>query len=262
MRRTFVFSSILVLTILLTPHRSAQAASSNAQFEQYLSELQNSPDDQELRKKIIQWVHSMKHKPATPDDFDRYMDRGGEAFKEAKSVGDYNDAVEEFKKATLAAPWMGNAYYNLGLAQEKAGDHAGAVRSFKLYLAVSPNGSDAKKVKSTINKIEYKAEKARKEKAQRLQTWEGKWSEWTMGNPAGSCLITKDPDSGSYKITVGSRSTYDLTVKEGHIHWEDANGMWDFDFDLSQDGMSATGVGNSPRQNIVNQAFELKRVVE
>ena len=116
------------------------------------------------------------------------MARGFAAFKDAKSVSDYKDAVVEFEKATLAAPWYADAYYNLGQACAKAEDYAGASASFKLYLLAAPGAKDAADAKILMYEMEYKQEKANKEQsatqanaqrlaeAQRLvETFRGTW---------------------------------------------------------------------------------------
>jgi tetratricopeptide (TPR) repeat protein len=85
------------------------------------------------------------------------MVRGIAAFKAAQSVADYQDAVTEFTQATLAAPWYGDAYYNLGVAQDKAEQYDSALRSLKLALLASPGSKD---IKDLTYKVEYRAEQA------------------------------------------------------------------------------------------------------
>jgi len=130
---------------------------------QYVADLQKSPNDYALREKIIRHVQTMKPAPAVPDEAKRYLSRGIAAMKEAKSKDEFSDAAKEFEKATLSAPWFANAYYNLGVAQDKAGAYANAIRSLKLYLLASPDAKDAEAVKGLIYEIEYRQEKAAKE---------------------------------------------------------------------------------------------------
>jgi tetratricopeptide (TPR) repeat protein len=85
------------------------------------------------------------------------MVRGTAAFKGAKSVADYRDAAKEFEQATHAAPWYGDAYLNLGVAQDKAENYEGALRSLKLALLALPND---KEIKALIYEVEYRKEKA------------------------------------------------------------------------------------------------------
>jgi len=159
----------ICLTALLTPILifvfifAVQAQSPQETLTRYLSDIQKSPADYALREKIIRHVQTMKPAPAIPEEAERHMARGGAAVKGAKSEKDFQDAVSEFEKASLAAPWLAAAYYNLGIARDKAGMYADAIKSLKLYLLANPNASDTKAVKNLIYEIEYRQEKAAKE---------------------------------------------------------------------------------------------------
>ena len=124
-----------------------------------LSELQVNPDDLKLREEIIVYVQGTKAKPKIPDEAERYLVRGQAAFKEAQDAVGYNAAIAEFDKAALIAPWVGNIYYNLGLAQKMAGKYEAAILSLKLYLLASPTASDSQAVKDSIYAIEYRSER-------------------------------------------------------------------------------------------------------
>jgi Tfp pilus assembly protein PilF len=95
---------------------------------------------------------------AVSEEARRHMDRGQAAVEMANAPEDYEAAIKEFKQAISLAPDWPAPYYNLGLAQEKAGKFREAVTSFEQYLRLAPNASDAKMVKSLITKLEYKAE--------------------------------------------------------------------------------------------------------
>ena len=141
----------------------AQPANPQQTLNQYISDLQKNPNDYALREKIIKLVQEMKQKPAISREAERFMNRGAAAVKIAKDANDFKDAVAEFEKATLSAPWLANAYYNLGVAQDKAGLYAAAIRSLKLYVLAEPNAPDIRSVEKLIDEIEYKQEKAAKE---------------------------------------------------------------------------------------------------
>ena len=140
----------------------AQAQTPQQTLTQYISDLQKNPNDFALRGKIIRHVQGMKQKPTIPREAERFMNRGTAAVKSAKDANDFKDAVAEFEKATLSAPWMANAYYNLGVSQDKAGLYAAAIRSLKLYLLAAPNAPDIRNVGKLIDEIEYRQEKAPK----------------------------------------------------------------------------------------------------
>lgn len=94
----------------------------------------------------------------------RYMIRGQVAMEDAKDISGFQDAVKEFRKATELAPEWGDAWFNLGMAQEKAGDIPAAIQSYKKYLGLSPNAPDRAEVETQIIKLEYRYEKAEEER--------------------------------------------------------------------------------------------------
>jgi Tfp pilus assembly protein PilF len=119
-------------------------------------------------------------------DAKRHMFRGQAAMEEAKNASDYQDAVKEFKKAVEYAPHWADAWFNLGVAQERAKDYAGAMNSFKKYLELNPTANDRNEVEGRIFKLEYlvekkaKAKKAEREKKESSESLTGTWSakEW------------------------------------------------------------------------------------
>lgn len=92
------------------------------------------------------------------EDAKRYFARGMAAVEMAKSPEGYESAIQEFEKAARLAPDWPDVYFNLGIAQEKAEKYRDAVGSLRQYLRLAPNAGDAEKVKSLVNKLEYKAE--------------------------------------------------------------------------------------------------------
>lgn len=154
---------LLAATLLALLPAQAQTSSPQETLNQYISDIQKNPNEYALREKIIRHVQTMKPAPATPREAERSMNRGAAAVKSAKDANDFKDAVAEFEKATLSAPWLANAYYNLGVAQDKAGLYAAAIRSLKLYVLAEPNAPDIRSVEKLIDEIEYKQEKAAKE---------------------------------------------------------------------------------------------------
>ena len=118
--------------ILATP---AYADSPREQLQQMVVQLQKSPGDNALREKIIKLAREIKPAPAVPEEAERRMMRGTAALEGVKSVADYRNAAIEFEQATLAAPWYGDAYFNLGVAQDKAENYEAAFAASSLrYL--------------------------------------------------------------------------------------------------------------------------------
>jgi tetratricopeptide (TPR) repeat protein len=130
------------------------------QLQQLTTQLQNSPGDQALREKIINMAKAVAPPPALPEEAGRRMARGVMAFKEAKSVSDYKDAVVEFEKATMAAPWYADAYYNLALADDAVGDHKAAIATLHLYQLFKLSEAETRTAQEKIYAIEANVAKA------------------------------------------------------------------------------------------------------
>lgn len=95
---------------------------------------------------------------SVPEEAMRHFQRGIAAVEIAKTPEDYEKAIKEFEQAIIYAPSWAEAYYNLGLAQEKAERYKDAITSLKKYLQLSPYAPNAKTVKELIFRLEYKAE--------------------------------------------------------------------------------------------------------
>lgn len=151
MKSAALFFSLLLLATV------APAQSPREQFQQMVEQLQKNPSDSALRERIIKLAQELKPAPAVPEEAERRMARGMAAFKGAKSAADFQDAAKEFEQATLAAPWYGDAYFNLGVALDKAENYVAALRSLKLAQLASP---EVREIKALIYEVEYRNEKA------------------------------------------------------------------------------------------------------
>ena len=143
---------------------SDKPLSPREQLQQYVAKLQQDPDDQALREKIIKLALALEPKPAIPEEAEKMVGRATYVFKNAKTEADYADAVQAYQKALLIAPWVADYYFNLGVAQEKAGKPSEAIASLKFYLMAAPDAPDRRDVVQRIGGLEYAAEKAAKEK--------------------------------------------------------------------------------------------------
>ena len=178
-------------------------------LNQYVTDLKKNPNDNALREKIIKHVRSMKQSPAMPEEAKKYMVRGREAFKSAKEAKDFNDAIDEFKKAVLCAPWLAEGYYNLGIIQDKAGLYTDAMQNLKLYLMAAPNSRDAEEVKELIYEIEYRQEKTAKESspeaiAEKSQKDFNKWLK-SLDGTRYSCVVAPRYLDCTEKIEIDIR---------------------------------------------------------
>jgi tetratricopeptide (TPR) repeat protein len=100
----------------------------------------------------------MKPSPTVPEEAERSLARGAAHFQKATEGTGYRKAISEFEVAVNAAPWLAVAYYNLGLAQEKTGLYAEAIRNLKFYLLAAPDAKNARDVKNKIYALEVDAE--------------------------------------------------------------------------------------------------------
>lgn len=182
----------------------------------YVATLQDAPQgsDAELRwrERIIKLVQNIQPPPAIPEDARKFAVRGQTAVREAKSASDFQEATKEFKKALRIAPWWADGYFNLGVAQEKAGQLNEAIRSLKLYLLAAPDATDGRKVQDQIYAIEYHQEKVREEMAEqqtakkKIQSLSGTW-------------YKKDKNS-RFQITVTGNT---IEIVHSHLYF---NGQW------------------------------------
>jgi len=223
-----IISAIVVLLLGLSVSIS-QAQSPQQTLNQYVADLQKNPSDYALREKIIRHVQTMKPAPAVPREAERFMNRGAAAAKSAKDANDFKDAVAEFEKATLSAPWMANAYYNLGVAQDKAGMYSNAVRNLKLYLAAAPNAPDTMNVEKLIDEIEYRQEKAAKEPSRQAATVSQQTAlEDLLRKINGRRYYYPIPGQNGYAKTLDVSGQYlllGLIVPPGHKHRNDPGGF-------------------------------------
>ena len=70
----------------------------------------------------------------------------------------YARAAAEYRQAVAAAPWLADAYFNLGVVLDKAGLHSEAVRNLQLYLAAPPGAAEAKQPQNRIYQTEFRME--------------------------------------------------------------------------------------------------------
>jgi hypothetical protein len=219
---------------------SSLAASPKAQLDAYVAELQSSPDDQALREKIIRLAK--KEKPKTPEGLTKLLGKGTYIIKHAQNPADFKDAVDAFKQASLLAPWKGSIYYNLGVAQEKAGDPQGAVNSFNLYLLAEPHAKDKEQVQERIGGLEYAGEKKAK-----AESFEGSWEVTSrQGNPEEDkdFLVIGRDSHGALTVNVkyiDQQPTFTVSGKNLVINVASDTETSKYDLTLSEDGTLLVG---------------------
>ena len=103
--------------------------------------------------------------PPIPEEARKHFVMGETLFKDAKTADDFVQAEREFKQAAELAPQFPQARYNLALAEEAAGDYAGAMADLKLYLAFKLPADEARVAQDKIYMLEAKQQKLAAAKA-------------------------------------------------------------------------------------------------
>ncbi|MDX6770718.1 MAG: hypothetical protein SF051_14380 [Elusimicrobiota bacterium] len=128
------------LLLMVVP--ALASGSTRREFDRAVAMVQASPENPALREKVITLAKELRPAPALPREAYRRMARGAAAVADAKSSSDFLAAAAEFEAAALAAPWWGDAYHNLGVAYEKAGEPKRSLAALKLAQLVAPASMD------------------------------------------------------------------------------------------------------------------------
>ncbi len=163
-------NAIVVSVFLITPaiadtESDARAAEQAGRHREalalYVKALQDKGGaDAALRERILAVAARVSPAPAIPEEARRFHVRAETAIKLAKSPEEFKEAVTEFQRAVSLAPWWADAYFNLGVAYEGAGDFAAAIGAMKLYLSARPNAADSAQVRDRLYALEFKQERA------------------------------------------------------------------------------------------------------
>jgi hypothetical protein len=128
-------------------------------FDSYIAALKNlkagSMRHTRLLDKFLPLVPKA-NPPELPEEARRRMTIAQTKFKDAKSQGDMQAAVNEFQLAVDAAPWWPSVYFNMAVAYEGAKNYKEAVATFKRYLAAAPNAPDAAAIRQRTYALEAK----------------------------------------------------------------------------------------------------------
>jgi tetratricopeptide (TPR) repeat protein len=117
------------------------------------------------RKKAIEIAQKLEPPPAISEEAKRHMAEGIAALNVARDVLGYKEAEEKFEKASTAAAWWADPYFNIGIVKGKTWkfyfgfdaerEYKAAVENLNLYLLAAPNAPDANTVRSKIYELEY-----------------------------------------------------------------------------------------------------------
>ena len=138
---------IILALFLFMPAAPAAAQSAAAPtteqvaFLRLLAVVQDTPEDNVARDKLLLYVRAMRRKPTIPVEAKRYYIRGMAIHIDAAGTDDFDKAARAYNKALAIAPWWGQCYYNLAKALESANryDEAEeAMRNYKLLNVAAP----------------------------------------------------------------------------------------------------------------------------
>lgn len=194
MGRAKIFTLHTVLLALLIFGIVGQAYADNAEqalrgkLEALERSAGGSTEEARLLGEIGAAMQALQGRPV-PQEARRRMARGQAAVSAAQDAEGFGRAAEEYQAATVAAPWWADAYYNLGVIADKAGQYDLAMRSLKIYLAAGPDDTAA--VEDLIYKIEFRKEEAARaageererqarERRERVRNLAGIWVEQTF----------------------------------------------------------------------------------
>ncbi|MFV5701738.1 tetratricopeptide repeat protein [Flavobacterium sp. XS2P12] len=147
------------LTLLLLFSYNASAQSARETLNQYIAQLQKSPDDNALREKIILLAQKNKPAPAITDE-------AREKYVMAITLRDdkeYELALSNINETLLITPWWGDAYKELGLTLGLVKKYDEAILAYQLYIKTLTDDEVVSHVKDEIAIMKAKKMKAEKE---------------------------------------------------------------------------------------------------
>ena len=127
-----------------------------AGFLELIARLKNKPSDDTIRRRIIKLADELNPAPAIPEDARKHFIEGTAIVKAAKNPAQQTLAAQSFAEALNLAPWWGDAYYNLGVAQELAEKYDKAEHAFTFYLLTNPSKMEQREVQDRIYTLSAK----------------------------------------------------------------------------------------------------------
>ncbi len=145
---------VIFIWTFLSLAASAYAQSPREQVQQLTAQLQKTPYDNALREKIVKLAAGIKPTPAIPEEARRSFIIGEAVFKQAKTLRPAYEAANAFRTASTLAPWWGEAYWNLAVAQQLIGQYVSAKETLRFYLLTNPAATDRRMAQDRIYAIE------------------------------------------------------------------------------------------------------------
>ena len=105
----FIFTSVVLAG-------SAYSQTPREELKQMVRQLQQSPNDNALREKIIKLATTIKPTPEISEEAREPFVMAATVLKRASDPASAGKAVDLFTQALKVAPWFADAYYNRALA--------------------------------------------------------------------------------------------------------------------------------------------------
>ncbi|MCR4346169.1 MAG: ankyrin repeat domain-containing protein [Sulfuricaulis sp.] len=144
-------AKLLLARMLEQARRNPRAA-----FVVLNEQLKDHPADKGNRRLIIKLASELKPAPAIPEEARKHFIEGTAIVKAAKNPAQQALAAQSFTEAVIIAPWWGDAYYNLGVAQELAEKYNEAEQAFNFYLLSNPGATEKREVQDRIYALSAK----------------------------------------------------------------------------------------------------------
>ena len=136
-----------------------RALSECADALQYLGPHSDEALEARLRERALTLAGKISPAPPPPGEAQRLAIRAMAMIQNATRDEELGQAITEFESATRVAPWWADAYYNLALAQEKAGEPGEAARTWKFYLLANLSADDSAALERRVIELGVGAEK-------------------------------------------------------------------------------------------------------
>ena len=145
---------LIISFAFLTLAMTAYARSPRDEVQQLTAQLQKTPYDNVLREKIVKLAIGIKPVLAIPEEARRSFIIGETMFKQAKTLRPAYEAANAFQTASTLAPWWGEAYWNLAVAQQFIGQYVGAKESLRFYLLTNLSAADRRAAQDRLYAID------------------------------------------------------------------------------------------------------------
>lgn len=138
--------------------QDALSRNPQALFALRLEEYRRNKSE-ETRERLIEAAIGLPQMPAIPDDVKQEFIQASGLLKviaaeHNASPEDLNKPIAMLNEVLDAAPWWGDACYNLALALEAAGNYDDAIKQLNLYLRLNPPPADTAGARTKIGIIQ------------------------------------------------------------------------------------------------------------